>query len=64
MAEQRCEWKYDDIDNCYETACRHAYCLIEGTLADNDHHYCPYCGGKIKQVKKWKNQPSLPTKTT
>ena len=43
-----CEWKYDDMGDYYETACKHAYCLADGTLKDNKHKYCPYCGGLIQ----------------
>ena len=44
-----CAWKYDSVDDYYDTACGNAYCLSEGTLADNDHRYCPYCGGLIDE---------------
>ena len=47
-----CKWKYDDIDDRYETACKHAYCLIDGTLQDNDHKYCQYCGGVIQLAQQ------------
>ena len=47
-----CEWTYDDIDDYYETACKNAYCLADGTLKDNDHKYCPYCGGLIQLAQQ------------
>lgn len=43
-----CEWKYDDMNDYYKTACKNAYCVADGTLKDNDHKYCPYCGGLIQ----------------
>lgn len=48
--DKQCAWKYDEWSDCYDTACEHAYCLIDGTLEENEHRYCPYCGGKIAQV--------------
>ena len=47
-----CEWKYDDIDDYYETACKRGYSLEDGTLKDNDHKYCPYCGGLIQLAQQ------------
>ena len=47
-----CAWKYDDIDDYYETACKNAYCLADGTLKDNEHKYCPYCGGLIQLAQQ------------
>ena len=44
-----CLWTYDDIDDCYNTGCGNAYCLVDGTLEENDHKYCPYCGGPIQE---------------
>ena len=47
-----CAWKYADIDDYYETACKNAYCLADGTLKDNEHKYCPYCGGLIQLAQQ------------
>ena len=47
-----CEWTYDEMDDYYETACKNAYCLADGTLKDNDHKYCPYCGGLIQLAQQ------------
>ena len=47
-----CEWTYDDIDDYYETACKNAYCLADGTLKDNEHKYCPYCGRLIQLAQQ------------
>ena len=43
-----CVWTYDDIDDCYNTGCGNAYCLVDGTLEENEHTHCPYCGGQIE----------------
>ena len=44
-----CDWKYDCVDDYYDTECGNAYCLTDGTLTDNDHRYCPFCGGLIDE---------------
>jgi len=46
------EWTYDEMDDYYETACKNAYCLADGTLKDNKHKYCPYCGGLIQLAQQ------------
>lgn len=43
-----CLWTYDDIHDYYETACGGSYCLTTGTLDENKHRYCVYCGGQIE----------------
>ena len=50
--EKKCEWKYDDCHNMYDTQCGKAWCFLEGTAIDNDCKYCPCCGGEIKQALK------------
>lgn len=52
MGEGRCEWKYDGIDDFHETSCDEGYCC-DGTLNEHKIKFCPFCGGEIKQVKKW-----------
>ena len=54
-----CAWKYDDIDDYYETACKHAYCLADGTLKDNEHKYCPYCGGLIQLAQQAQDEKGV-----
>lgn len=44
----KCTWVYDEYHDCYDTGCHEAYCLIDGTLDENRHRYCPYCGGQIE----------------
>ena len=51
ISEERiCEWTNDEDYEYYETSCGEAYSLIDGTLAENKHLYCPFCGGKIKEL--------------
>ena len=45
-----CTWTYDDYSDYYETACGEAYCLADGTLDENRHRFCVYCGGKIRAI--------------
>lgn len=42
--EEKCEWKYDEDYDYYNTSCGTEYTLLGGTLED---HYCPFCGKKI-----------------
>jgi PHP family Zn ribbon phosphoesterase len=51
---QACVWKYDEFDDKYDTACGQAHIFEDGGIAENYHVYCPYCGGKIREVKRGK----------
>lgn len=42
-----CAWMEDESGEYYDTSCGHAFVLIEGTPAENDMRFCPYCGGKL-----------------
>ncbi len=53
-----CEWKWDDVDDYWETGCGNAYCIIEGTPTENKMKFCPYCGGALiptlpPEADKW-----------
>lgn len=48
---QACEWKYDEFDDKYDTACDNAQTFIADGLKENRYIYCPYCGKKIHEVK-------------
>lgn len=45
-----CNWTNNG--EYYDTSCDEAYCLIDGTLSENKHLYCPYCGGRIKELNQ------------
>jgi len=45
--EKECEWNEDIDYEYFATSCGEAYCLVAGTLEDNKHKYCPFCGGRI-----------------
>ena len=48
---KQCEWKYDDMEDFWETQCGNVWIMLEGGLIDNKVLYCPYCGCKIKEKK-------------
>jgi len=45
--EKECEWTEDIDYEYFATSCGEAYCLLGGTLEDNKHKYCPFCGRRI-----------------
>ncbi len=51
-----CEWKYDDIDNYWESSCGLTWYLSEGTLKENKMNFCPKCGKKIKEIINLKGE--------
>ena len=51
---QGCKWTPeahpDFCDGTYDTACGHAFTIIEGTPRDNQMRFCPFCGNGIVEV--------------
>ena len=48
--KKECVWDHDDEwDDFYETECKKAFTLNDGTLKSNEMKYCPFCGGIIKE---------------
>ena len=45
-----CTWKLDDVYGMYETGCGNAFECIEGDIEENNFKFCPYCGGRIKEI--------------
>ena len=45
-----CTWKLDDEYGMYETGCGNAFECIEGDIEENNFKFCPYCGGRIKEI--------------
>lgn len=49
-AERVCRWVVDD-DGVWATACGNAFLCDTGTPSENKFKCCPYCGGKIEEVR-------------
>lgn len=47
----KCKWKYNEFAGAWETNCKQAFCVIEGTPKDNGMNFCPYCGKELWQLK-------------
>lgn len=37
-------------DIYWDTSCKQAYVIIEGTLSENHYNFCPNCGKRIKEI--------------
>jgi len=48
----RCVWKYYEeyVTDDWETECGEAHILADGTPAENNMRFCPYCGRRIEQL--------------
>jgi hypothetical protein len=46
-AKMVCEWTEENDGEYYSTKCGQAHCFIEGGITENNHKFCPYCGGTI-----------------
>ena len=46
--EAVCEWKEDDIDGKWDTACGESHSFESGGPEENGHKFCPYCGRKLQ----------------
>ena len=44
-----CEWhlEYDGVD-VWETSCGNEHFFFKGEPAENNHKFCPYCGGRLE----------------
>lgn len=45
--QDTCRWEWD-VDGYYNTECKQAFCIMDGTLEENDFKYCTYCGREIQ----------------
>lgn len=48
--KQYCDWRPDGEYEYYETSCGNCFC-VEGTPAENEMKFCPYCGKPLREVK-------------
>ena len=45
---RHCLWRHYDSDTgCYETSCGNIHQFPEDGPAENNFHWCPYCGGRL-----------------
>ena len=44
-----CEWVQDDEGN-WGTSCGNLHAFIEDGPSENNHKFCPYCGGRLEVV--------------
>ena len=42
-----CEWAQDDEGN-WGTSCGNLHAFIEDGPVENNHKFCPYCGGRLE----------------
>ena len=45
-----CEWTQDEWDGSWDTVCGNKHQFIDGSPRDNEHTFCPYCGGTLETV--------------
>ncbi len=43
-----CKWKYDEVDEKWDTQCGTASVFMEGGPKENKFIVCPYCGGRLQ----------------
>jgi hypothetical protein len=44
---ESCRWTHDEENGIWNTACGEAHLFEEGGPAENEHRFCPYCGGAL-----------------
>ena len=44
-----CHWSEEE--DMWETECKHAFVLNEGTPSENEMRFCSYCGGELIEVR-------------
>jgi hypothetical protein len=50
LKSKTCAWTQDEWDGSWDTACGNKHQFTDGSPRDNDHAFCPYCGGKLEVV--------------
>ena len=46
--KKKCEWKQDEDDGSWDTACGEKFCIEEGNPEDNGMRFCCYCGATLE----------------
>lgn len=50
VRNKRCTWRPGDYGE-YNTSCKNAFVLNDGTPSDNNMKFCCYCGGLLSATK-------------
>ena len=50
VADDVCEWKYNDTEYYWESSCDHLHIFMSDGPKENEYEFCPYCGKKIKVI--------------
>ena len=50
VADDVCEWKYNDTEYYWESSCDHLHIFMSDGPKENEYDFCPYCGKKIKVI--------------
>lgn len=54
MNRNACEWKIDD-DGIWQTGCGEFFVFEADGPAENDFHFCPFCGQKLNVESEGEN---------
>lgn len=50
--KRTCTWAQAEADSdCWETTCKNAWCLTDGTPKENKIAFCNFCGKPVEEVK-------------
>jgi rRNA maturation endonuclease Nob1 len=52
MKKDICRWTHDDYHGAWDTECDEKHVFIDGTPSENKHHFCPYCGGRLRVLAR------------
>lgn len=42
-----CKWAYDDSTESWDTGCGNKHQFMADGPKENEHKFCPYCGGEL-----------------
>jgi hypothetical protein len=47
---KKCRWAENNYDGTWETGCGEKHVFIAEGPKENNHKYCPYCGGELIEI--------------
>ena len=50
LVAEVCDWTLSESEMVYDTECGNMFQLNDGTPADNEMAFCPYCGRRLRAV--------------